>query len=388
MKYRKVWSILLCCFSQAVALRLKVEQLLTSFPETKKKTIYFFFALALCSVAYSQTATDSLFYPYQKGNVLRYYYPHTNYKYITQSIIKDTLFGKVVFTRTILKGVVDPKKHIMDSLSMYHPLHKMNVWIYKRNSHPSPSYYDNMFISREIVGDTLFENKQYQKILEKNSKDGSSKLTVERFDSSNGNFYQGFPHTAPGMNVEFSLADSTAADILNTSFRSGKLIKLSPDTVFHQQSLTRSIVTLLTIDVTIVKRYSYGFGMVREEHSVMESYYDSLVYARINGKEYGSKPLSVDMYHNVIPSSYSLSQNFPNPFNPVTTISYQIPVEGMVSLKVYSILGREIATLVHQQQKTGSYSLFFNGSSLASGVYFYRFHAGNYHNIRKMILTK
>ena len=88
------------------------------------------------------------------------------------------------------------------------------------------------------------------------------------------------------------------------------------------------------------------------------------------------------------PAGFMLSQNYPNPFNPSTVISYQIPTSGQVTLKVYGILGREVATLVNERENAGSYSVTFDGSRLASGVYFYRLQAGNVTKVMKMIILK
>ena len=96
-----------------------------------------------------------------------------------------------------------------------------------------------------------------------------------------------------------------------------------------------------------------------------------------------------------LPIEYSLSQNYPNPFNPSTTIKYSIPVETRhgvspqnVSLKIFDILGREVATLVNKQQKAGNYEVHFNASHLTSGVYFYQLHSGSFVESRKMLLLK
>ena len=83
-----------------------------------------------------------------------------------------------------------------------------------------------------------------------------------------------------------------------------------------------------------------------------------------------------------------LEQNFPNPFNPSTTIHYQIPNAGHVMLKVYDMLGREVATLVNQEQEQGRYSAAFDASRLASGVYITRLTAGDYTKTLKMVLMK
>ncbi|MCK9426615.1 MAG: T9SS type A sorting domain-containing protein [Ignavibacteriaceae bacterium] len=85
---------------------------------------------------------------------------------------------------------------------------------------------------------------------------------------------------------------------------------------------------------------------------------------------------------------FNLNQNYPNPFNPETKLSYQLPVSGRVSLKVFDILGREVATLVDEVKEAGTYDVSFSGKAFASGAYFYKFQSGNYVKIKKMILLK
>ena len=87
-------------------------------------------------------------------------------------------------------------------------------------------------------------------------------------------------------------------------------------------------------------------------------------------------------------SDYALSQNYPNPFNPSTTIKYQIPNDGMVSLRIYDITGQEVKTLVNQAQEMGRYEVSFNASNLSSGVYFYRIQSGSFTKTMKMLLLK
>ncbi|MCL4279869.1 MAG: T9SS type A sorting domain-containing protein, partial [Ignavibacteriaceae bacterium] len=86
--------------------------------------------------------------------------------------------------------------------------------------------------------------------------------------------------------------------------------------------------------------------------------------------------------------AYSLSQNYPNPFNPTTTISYSIKSPGLVSLKVYDILGTEVASLVNENQEAGNYSVEFNAYNLTSGIYFYTLTSGNFVETKKLILLK
>lgn len=89
-----------------------------------------------------------------------------------------------------------------------------------------------------------------------------------------------------------------------------------------------------------------------------------------------------------LPHNFDLSQNYPNPFNPTTTISYQLPLRSYVTLKVYDILGSEVATLVNKNETTGNYSVNFNASNLSSGIYFYQLKVGDNVQTRKMILLK
>ena len=89
-----------------------------------------------------------------------------------------------------------------------------------------------------------------------------------------------------------------------------------------------------------------------------------------------------------LPMEYDLSQNYPNPFNPSTVISYQLPVNTFVMLKVYDALGREVKTLVNEDEPAGYNNIVFDGSSLPSGLYFYRLTAGKYTSVKKLMLVK
>ena len=88
------------------------------------------------------------------------------------------------------------------------------------------------------------------------------------------------------------------------------------------------------------------------------------------------------------PKEFKLEQNFPNPFNPTTTIQYQLPLDAKVTLKVYDILGSEVATLVNEDQESGYKEFRFNATNIASGMYIYRLQAGNYISTKKMMVVK
>jgi hypothetical protein len=89
-----------------------------------------------------------------------------------------------------------------------------------------------------------------------------------------------------------------------------------------------------------------------------------------------------------IPTGYVLGQNYPNPFNPTTKISWQSPVGSHQTLKVYDLLGNEVETLIDEYKEPGRYEVEFNANNIASGVYFYKLQAGEFTEVKKMILMR
>jgi len=106
------------------------------------------------------------------------------------------------------------------------------------------------------------------------------------------------------------------------------------------------------------------------------------------GAFYYDHIIEVSDHNKYIPKEFSLTQNYPNPFNPSTKIKYTIPEMGFVTLKVYGVLGNEIAILVNQEKPAGSYEVEFDGKELTSGIYFYKLQAGDFVETRKMVLIK
>ncbi|MDF1610641.1 T9SS type A sorting domain-containing protein [Stygiobacter electus] len=92
--------------------------------------------------------------------------------------------------------------------------------------------------------------------------------------------------------------------------------------------------------------------------------------------------------YSQLPSGFQLNQNYPNPFNPTTQISYSIPKSGIVNLRVYNIIGKEVAELINEYQNSGTYQITFNAQDLPSGVYFYQLKTGDYISSKKMLLIK
>jgi hypothetical protein len=158
---------------------------------------------------------------------------------------------------------------------------------------------------------------------------------------------------------------------------------------------THNVVATLPADSTYsplwaVSMYDNAdFRMVRDLTSAQAA--DILVphAADVNCPVVELSPvLAVESANSVLPGEYSLYQNYPNPFNPKTIISYELPATSSVSLKIYNILGQEVTTLFEGVRQAGKYDARFDGSKLASGVYFYRLEANHFVSMKKMLLLK
>ena len=169
--------------------------------------------------------------------------------------------------------------------------------------------------------------------------------------------------------------------------------------------------------LTISEKNNYGFEIERSKNSTdksdnwekigfvkgkgttteIQSYAFNDEYLPAGKYSYRLKQIDFDgttSYSNIIevdidlPNAFSLEQNYPNPFNPSTTINYQIPELSFVTLKVYDVLGSEVATLVNKELPVGNYEIEFDATTLPSGIYFYRLQAGSFVETKKMVLMK
>ena len=149
-----------------------------------------------------------------------------------------------------------------------------------------------------------------------------------------------------------------------------------PDIIPGTTQGTSTGIIIRTID----SLFTTGYFNIRTEITV-----DGFQYWEGNSIQV---VVGIENESNKIPTEYLLSQNYPNPFNPTTKISYAIPQNAFVELKVFNLLGQEIATLVNQEKYAGVYEVNYDASNLPSGIYFYRMKAGEYVQTRKMILLK
>ena len=113
---------------------------------------------------------------------------------------------------------------------------------------------------------------------------------------------------------------------------------------------------------------------------------ESILY--VDNLSFDTLITSVSLTSNELPIKFDLAQNYPNPFNPTTTISFNIPLKSFVLLKVFDLVGREVATLVSEEMSAGNHSQQWNAVNISSGVYFYRLQAGSFTETKKLVLLK
>jgi len=225
-------------------------------------------------------------------------------------------------------------------------------------------------------------------------------LQTEPFDINN--------NSTVTYSVLYGLTDSTAsAEILvagdNVNFKvelidaqTGNVIGAYDDITYTKNSLDNYDNIAYTINTEGI-----GSRTVKLRLVVNDNLNGGYGFSKIYGEETAlgkfSNPVEQNYQGSMEVKQFALTQNYPNPFNPTTQIKYQIPKEGYVTLKVYDILGREVATLVNQKQSVGRYEATFSttgvSSQISSGVYIYRLTVrsgldGNFAASKKMILLK
>ena len=205
-------------------------------------------------------------------------------------------------------------------------------------------------------------------------------LTGSRFyrvDSATANVY--CPEADTGR--EF-LWDSLRANLYDGTAQ-GEVESVAPDTILGIPTLTkRSAFAGTSLNLSL------GYGVTYLYNDDMFMIHSSrLVYAKIGGKEHGTL-MGVGLAERSNPLSVALMQNYPNPFNPTTTIRYSLPHRVQVVLSVFNALGQQVAILVSAFQEAGYHDVKFDGTGLASGVYFYRLQAGSFVKTMKALILR
>jgi hypothetical protein len=290
----------------------------------------------------------------------------------------------------------------------FYPLEIGNRWVYDKYTYIEWNTYHDIYI-REVTGDTVLSNgKKYNKIEEYDFGQPYINFSFERMDSSEGMIYR-YDNTL-GLPEDEYLIDDLLASIGDTiqSFRIGYpwvdgftiLLEESifakwglskPKKIFEQYDLMMPRYSLVQDIGLDSLTYSFDFGYA-------EAYLKGCV---INDVLFGDTTVvSVEDGEIPVSTSFKLEQNYPNPFNPSTKIKFTIPSviasetkqSHLVTLKVYDVLGNEIATLVNEEKPAGEYEVEFGpGSSIkqpASGIYFYQLKSGSFVETKKMVLLK
>jgi hypothetical protein len=276
------------------------------------------------------------------------------------------------------------------TLKQFYPLHLGDLWQYRDQS--------NQLVKQEVIGDTMINGQKYFLLIHSLYSSGGgitridSSLRIQNLapwagDSCGGltnesNIYR--LNEPPGS--VWRICDNVYGascyplfmkfDGISTSFVFGQ----SRQVMFFSPGAYCSDTTWFLSQWTLVR----GIGVLHEEK--FEGDFLTLSGAIVNGVQYGTI-VSVDDAQ-IEPLTFSLGQNYPNPFNPITKIDYSLPEVVKVSLKIYDVLGQEVKTLVDETQGAGFRSTSFDANTIASGIYFYRLIAGNFTDIKKMILLK
>ena len=263
------------------------------------------------------------------------------------------------------------------------PLKVGNKWIYN-SRFTSESETNEHTLVIEVTGQFRYDDKTYFDI------NGEYGLCY-RIDSTSGKIYRAYfdNDTLDYEELYIDLTAEIGDTIYVVQFGGSYPILLANEEAFNDWNLNlrkRNYLGQSTplYDLSLVKNVGLYYQLEWE----LVGYEDELKGAVIDGKVYGDTTVvGVNDPDNTI-KEFSLSQNYPNPFNPSTKIKFAIPKSSFVNLKVYDVLGREVAILVNEEKYPGSYEAEFNGINLSSGIYFSVLNIGDKRLSKKMCLLK
>lgn len=211
------------------------------------------------------------------------------------------------------------------------------------------------------------------------------------YSSNSGSSWQiDYSLGGPTMRADFTVcnSDSTTA---GGGYFIGAFVNVAGDSITLRRGVLGSMGTYL-----YKRNAHFGTGLLAPVVAIYKeggNKYSAFAYAG-NGPEnvYANQEnlaaVGIEPVSGTVPGSYKLEQNYPNPFNPTTTISFDISKAGFTTLKVYNILGMEVASLVNENLGAGIYSINFDAAKLSNGIYFYTLQSGDFREVRKMMLVK
>jgi photosystem II stability/assembly factor-like uncharacterized protein len=272
--------------------------------------------------------------------------------------------------------------------SIWFPLSIGTKWFY--NDYKNKGYIVREITDTTAIGDRIVSVNYFYR----NS--SNNKNQIEYWLYKDGNLYiDYYEHNSSGFFPKYisSLTnDSTSGDLFtqidwqliqetyfSTNYNCQEWIQWH-----HSMSGQDNTVEVIAPGIGLTK-YIYYYGT--SPFSIDSLYIIGYIKGGVLIGDSTSKILSVDEFHQK-PSSYILQQNYPNPFNPNTTISFDLPSKSFVSLKVFDLMGREVATIISEKMSAGTYSRQWNAVNMSSGIYFYRLQAGSYTQTKKLVLLK
>ncbi len=303
------------------------------------------------------------------------------------------------FLLTVLFFAINFPSFSQDTSSArYFPLNIGNVWVYYIQSFPPSAF---PYVIYKIEGDTIINSIKYFSYNGYKISRISSQWV--RYDSAKGNLL--VYNSAGGCSA---YANDKILDSLASA--PGNTIHCQYLAFFTSICLSESNVTLFGNYATQKKDFEhdgliYGITVYAKNFGIIStcsgdpppcSAYSTLTGCIINGVVYGDTTLTgINQRSSSAPVEFSLSQNYPNPFNPRTIINYELPasrqggtITNFVKIKVFDALGKEVATLVNENQNSGSYSVEFSDEGLPSGIYFYKLETGDFTETKRMVLLK
>ncbi len=275
----------------------------------------------------------------------------------------------------------------IDSAVSFCPLQTDNMWQYWYH-YTTTNSSESTYVTTKIIGDTLMPNGKLYEIV-----DGPL-LTISqskylRVDSTTACVYS----YAYSPELSEWLIDSLLAQPMDVFGSGNKCTAVDTMTVFGIKTVVKTFDSPQFVPSPSVT-YAQGFGIIKsvtfEDDPVWpipRAYTYDLVYAKINGQEYGTLTKVAFLTQAPLPT-FTLEQNYPNPFNPSTNIGFGIPSKSFVTLKIFDALGREVATLVNEYLSKGNYTRQWRAKGAPTGIYFYSLVAGSYKETKKLILLR
>ncbi|RPI15113.1 MAG: T9SS C-terminal target domain-containing protein [Ignavibacteriae bacterium] len=290
---------------------------------------------------------------------------------------------KIIINTIILFLLIDLTYSIDTISTKYYPLNVGNSWTYTYFHNIPPLTYKY----KRVVTGTIIQNGHKYYIIN---------TSLFRVDSTNGRLLIYSSNSGCNWLINEKLVDSLSAKKWDScrfdcSMLKSKCTDTSNVTVFGLNRPSK-VFTVTDFEIYFQTRYVKGIGMTHySDHSGSGTQYTTYTLngCVIDGVVYGDTTITgIAPVYIGIPEKFYLYNNYPNPFNPSTTIEFEIPQSCVASLTIYDAAGREVESLVNELVSPGRYRVLWNAANYASGVYFYTFKTESFQQTKRMVLIK